>query len=131
MIRIFRPLWSRLYSPNIIRSPSGDQFASIWLLFSLSISCASPPLADTSDSFQEAPGFVLANAICLPSGDQWGRAARSESVVSCRRSEPSARARHNVPSGIATYVIHLLSLENSTSVADNPEIKGTNCFFFA
>src|SRR5207245_9507570 len=123
-IRIFKPSVSCTKYPNIMRVPSDDQLASIWFRLSGRISSALEPSGEITEIFNGLPGCMLAYAICFPSGDQCGNAARSGANVSWSFSLPSARDRHKVPSGTATYVTHLLSDEKSRSVAEIPEPKG-------
>src|ERR1700689_448303 len=131
---MLRPPTSFLKSPNISREPSADQLASIWLPFSATTGCGVPPPPGTSNSFHDSPGCMLTKAICLPSGDQTGKATRAGAEVSCNRSLPLARLRHKVASGTDTYVTPLPSGEKDRAVAETPGNTGTNfllaCAYF-
>src|SRR5579884_3123605 len=60
----------------------------------------------------------VTSAICEPSGEMNGYQTTVGGQVSCWRSLPSVRLRHNVDSGHVRYAIHFPSRENVTSFTD-------------
>src|SRR6266478_2386664 len=81
--------------PKAIWVPSGDQVGSSSSRpLSGSSSCGVPPCGETTKIFHLLP-WVARNAIRFPSGDQRGRCICTGGYVSCNRSLPSERLRHN------------------------------------
>src|SRR5215469_15326989 len=86
--------------------------------------CGAPPFAETTRILDG----TSVKRICFPSGDQRGSWAFIGANVNWRRSLPSSLLRHRLHSGNVVYTIHRPSGETSSSPADMPPRKGTNCF---
>ena len=79
--------------------PSGDQDTSCSGSWPEVTRRGVPPVAVTTKILAVSDAVQAVNAICVPSGDQRGNAARIGGNVSCTRPLPSAPLRQSVPSG--------------------------------
>src|SRR6516225_9918808 len=89
-------------SLNTMELPSGVQLGRAALNSTAERGRRVPPSAETTRRRDLVSALKPENAICLPSGDQRGKLARSGVEVNCSFWLPSLWLRHSVPSGKAT-----------------------------